>query len=178
MPAHPSPTRRTLLGVVAAGLLATTTGCEWEVPGRDPDAGDSRSDDPDVLLLGSVREAVTAAAALVAATSAAHPGQGATLSGLGDMHAAHLTALGEPLAPPGPQTPQPPPSSGEPTPRQAPIVPEAPADALRRVVTQEQALLADLSQAALVAESGQFARLLASMSAGLLQHLTPLEEPA
>ena len=80
------------------------------------------------------------------------------LRALGELHAAHIEAL-----------------DGERTVGDAPAVAFAgPADALRRVRAREQQGQRRLAGWAVAAESGALARLLASMSAGVAQHLVVL----
>lgn len=161
----PSVPRRTVvtLGALTAGgvggpLLA---GCDVDelLPGAgDEPAGPAPAPDPeaDRTLVQEAAEDVVASLAVVAAVRVRHPPLRPVLAGLERLHAAHAEAVGgEPTGPSAPQTT----GAG------------AALDLVRRREVAHQRRLADR---AVRADSGQLAQLLASMSAGVAQHLTVL----
>ncbi len=168
-PAPVSTTRRGLL-LCGAGAGLLLAGCSADdgpapAPGRSlspattggPDGADETTDDAD--LVGQAREALAAAAALVAASRRSVPALRVPLAPLLALHEAHAEALGQPLDLPRP-APRP-----------------APADPLLGLVRdREEQLQARLADLALAADSGALARLLASMSAGLAQRLVRLPD--
>jgi hypothetical protein len=115
------------------------------------------SADPDTALVDRVLTELGELSGLVAAGST-YASLRTPLRALGELHAAHIEAL-----------------DGERTAGEAPAVVFAgPADALRRVRAREQQGQRRLAGWAVAAESGALARLLASMSAGVAQHLVVL----
>lgn len=157
-PAH--PTRRAVLSTLGVGWLTTTAGCDLLTDesgsnGDTPTGAPGRDEDEE--LLESVRTAVHSTTALLTATLTTHPELAQDLAPLSELHAVHLSAL-----------------SPSPEETLAPATP-APVAGLARVVTEEEALLRLLTQSASEAESGRFARLLASMAAGLAQQISLLE---
>ena len=161
MPGGPLPTsRRTALGGLLAGLAgaAVLAACDVDElrPPEDEEAPapEQTTDgalDPDVALVEDVVAQVTRTWAAVVSA-----GLGARLARLQRMHEAHLEVLG---ATPVKQTA--PPSGPEPK-------------RYQRVLGREQRLQSDLATAAVEARSGALARLLASMSAAVAQHLAVL----
>ena len=148
MPLQPGPatTRRTALGACGLSLLAAGCG----TAGRSPDA----ADDPDQ---GVVDEAVLLSATALASVRAAarrHPSLAGRVQPLAALHRAHLAVLPEPTTPAVPVEP-----GGRPAATLA-LVTELERDTWRR-----------LTDLAVAAESGALARLLASMSAGIVAHL-------
>lgn len=164
--------RRTALGCAAAVPVALT-GCEIAVPGRPPApgpgpgpgapapaAGPDTGDDTD--LLAQVLDAVDATSATVVAALARHRELASSLQPLLDLHAAHRDVLQGTSQAPAAEA-----GSG---------VPQTP-DAATSVVRRAEERLADrLTRAAVAARSGDLARVLASMSAGVTQHVAVLGE--
>ncbi|HEV7876420.1 MAG TPA: hypothetical protein VGP00_07075 [Nocardioides sp.] len=170
MPAPPAPrtavaTRRAALGGALASLAAVSA-CDVARPaGRPGDAapgapfgdGATRGGDPDTALLARVLAELGEVSGLVAAASRLAPLR-APMRALGELHAAHLAALaGRPATGASP----------------APAF-EGPGEALGRVRAREQQAQRRLAAWSVAAESGALARLLASMSAGVAQHLAQL----
>jgi hypothetical protein len=166
--------RRTAVGAALAGTLAGSglvTGCSLDPPDADSPAGstDGSPDasaaepepDADVALLASVLAALDGTAALAAATLARHSRLDATLQPLVDVHALHRAVLGEAAEVDQDAAP-------------APVVPARAAVALDRVRRAETRLAGTLREATVTAQSGDFARALASMTASLSQHLAVL----
>lgn len=158
--------RRTTVGAALAGTLAgaaLVTGCSLDRPASAPAAGSSPEPEPDadVVLLGSVLAALDATTALVSATLDRHPRTGPALRPLLDVHAAHRAVLDEA-------------AEVEQDDATAPVVPDRPGPALDRVRRAETRLAGTLREATATAQSGDFARALASMTASLTQHLTVL----
>jgi hypothetical protein len=156
----PATTRRTAIGVALLGL-GITAGCDLGASGDDGEPADRP--DEDVVLTEDVRAEIAAVAALVSAAGERFPRLAEPLTPLVEMHAAHTDALGER------STPGPSPSGSPSTAAFA-----GPAAALRTVRAREQRLQGVLTDAAVAARSGTLARLLASMSAGVAQHLASL----
>ena len=120
--------------------------------------------DPDVALVERVRTELADILALVTATGAANDSLRGRLRPFRELHRAHLAVLtdagetGSPAASPSGAT-------GDLS------VARSPASALHQVVRREQLTRARLADAAVAAESGTLARLLASMSAAVAQQL-------
>lgn len=167
MPARPVPrvTRRTTLGVLAVTVLA---GCD-AVPGQSARSSSSPSTPsptpgPDLLLLTEALESTDATLALVREVRTRRPALRPATAGLVELHltqrqvfvgaGAVSSAAGFSLPLGGPD------------------------QVLRVVVQQEQALQRDLGRWALQAGDGGVARLLASASAGVAQHLVSLRGTA
>lgn len=167
MPAPDRPvSRRTAVGVVLAGTLAgpaVLAGCSLDPPAADPAPGVPAEPEPDadVLLLGTVLAALDATASLVAATTDRHPRLAAALQSLLEVHAAHRAVLDEA-------------AEVEQDATAPPTVPGRPGVALDGVRRSETRLVATLRESTGAAQSGDFARALASMAASLTQHLTVL----
>jgi hypothetical protein len=164
-----SVTRRALVATVSGAALVLA-GCDLDPRSgsAEPDAPDV-PEDPDVVALIEAAASTAGAAALVAATVAAHPGLGPRLAAFATLHATHGDALdGAAELPDAPASPRATP----------PVVPGARPLALAAVRTAESALATDLAARALRAESGTFARLLAVMSAAVQQELLALDRGA
>jgi hypothetical protein len=176
-PRRPAPdrgglTRRTALrgGLLVTGTLAlagcqsgadpadtsTPTGAATAAPEAEAD------DDPDVRLLDDLVGEVEDTWALVVATGRRHRRLRAPLRPLADLHVAHREVLGEATGSAGEAR-----SRG----RGGASVPRDRTAALDAVGGREERLARTLAEGAVVAESGSFARVLASMSAGVAQHL-------
>lgn len=170
--------RRTAVGAALAGTLAGSglvAGCSLDPPDADspadspagstdgsPDASAADPEpDADVALLASVLAALDGTAALAAATLARHSRLDATLQPLVDVHALHRAVLDEAAEVDQDAAP-------------APVVPARAAVALDRVRRAETRLADTFREATVTAQSGDFARALASMTASLSQHLAVL----
>ena len=151
MPAGPRLARRTTLALAAGPLvgLVAVAGCD---DGGDGSPAASRTatqpPEPDVELVDGVLEELGGALRVAAA---------AEMADLVALHRAHIEALDG--TPPTPLTP-------------STRSPRRPADAAT-VRRRERLLHAHLVEAAVAAESGALARLLASMSAAVAQRTTP-----
>ena len=178
-PRAAAATRRAALGGALA-TLAAASACDLAQPADEPvgrsgeASGTRRSprprggrgtlrrvstppEDPDTALVDEVLADLGELAALVAAGSRFAPLR-APMRALAALHAAHVEAL-----------------DGEPVAGRSPGVGFAgPAEALRRVRAGEQQAQRRLADWSVAAESGALARLLASMSAGVAQHLVAL----
>ena len=175
-PRAAATTRRAALGGALAALAAVSA-CDLAQPvdqpvGRPGDAsGDAAlapsgtvtgeastpPEDPDAALVDEVLAGLGELAALVAAGARFAPLR-APMRALAALHAAHLEAL-----------------DGEPVAGRSPGIRFAgPAEALRRVRAAEQQAQRRLADWSVAAESGALARLLASMSAAVAQHLVAL----
>ena len=108
--------------------------------------------------MAAARKAILLMVATVEATTAAHPRLRAGLGPWLDLHGAHLAVLDD--------------GAEDQAVEPAPIEPRAPA-ARQAVVSAEGALAGSLADSAGRAASGDLARALASMSAGILQRLLP-----
>lgn len=163
--------RRAVLGGLAAGaLVAVAGGCTAGSPQPDADASGGtattppREVSPDVALAVSAVERIGRVADLLDRTVAHHRRLRHPLAGLAALHAAHLRLLRQ--AVPDDQEQQP--GAGTRRPRGAPHDAHA---ALRSVLHAERSLRPQLEGLAVRAESGEFARLLAAMSAAVGQQL-------
>jgi hypothetical protein len=168
-PARPTPgaasrlSRRTLvLGVVggAAGLAVAGCSSDDDTPGKAPETAPSPS--PDVAVATSALAEIRAVRVAVTATLARFPENRATLSPLVALHRTHEATLADAV-----------PDGAAPTTSPAAYaVPRKREKALARLTAREQRLHATLDELAVKAQSGQFARLLASMGAALHQRAT------
>jgi hypothetical protein len=159
-PPPPSATRRTALTGALVGL-ATVAGCDDDGPREGPAIGpstgapvpdDEGAADPDTALVEEVVAGIGETAAMVAATRRRHRDLRGPLRLFVHLHTAHLEALEAPAP--------------------APLLDGRPGlDQVRRAEKRLQGQLAD---AAVRAESGALARLLASMAAAVAQHLAVL----
>ena len=152
-------TRRTALG---CGVLALTTvsGCDLgrtggPADGPVPTAAATSTEDPDTALLEEILTELDSMVALVTESTAGSRKLRTPLVALRDLHLAHAAALGADLPDSAP-TPAPGEGSGS---------------TRSRVVTRERRLQRRLADWSVAAESGTLARLLASMSAAVAQHV-------
>lgn len=165
--------RRTALG---CGILALTTvsGCDGTLTGEPVDGpSDARPQatagtpgDPDTVLVEEVLAELSAMVGLVTQAATDSSRLRVPLTALRDLHLAHAAAL----------VPDPDGSTPTSTPAPSPAAPaEPPGDDFgstrSRVVTGERRLQRRLADWAVAAESGALARLLASMSAAVAQHV-------
>jgi hypothetical protein len=157
--------RRRVLGLGAAAGLSVMVGCSadsGEDDDRDsgPRAAGNVEVTPDVKTATAALAAIRATHQAVRATVQRFPGTGTRLAALSSMHAAHERSLVQAV----PARVR---SSAVPTPY---AVPRRPDPALARLQVAEGRLHDSLQALSLAAESGEFARLLASMAAGVTVH--------
>jgi hypothetical protein len=157
VPPVPQLSRRAVLALGTTALLVVggCTGSDDPTP-----EGNVAPTDPDRQLVDRVVESITETAAAVTAAQTAAPALRRPTWHLARMHEEHLAALDAAAA-----------SSTAP----APAATDA-AAALAVVRRRERQLQRQLSAAALQAESGTLARLLASMGAAVSQALAALPE--
>lgn len=155
--------RRTALGGALVGAW-TLTACDVPdvLPGGEEADGTGPEElpeaDADTALLEQVREQITAADSVVAELLQQHPGLRVRLRPLRRMHAAHADAIE---------------GFGDRVPADLGAVPRRQGVATAR--RTEKALQGELVRAAVRAESGALAKLLASMAASVAQHLAAME---
>lgn len=149
---HPVSRRLALVAPVAAGAVAGATGCQVRSPLEEPRRDDPAPApvDPDLALRDAAQLAVVAQLHRVRSTLEARPRLTSRLRPLADLHAQHVEAL-----------------PGAPSPTATPV----PAGTWGAVLQGERSLGRQLAGMAQRAESGGFARLLASMAAAIDQHL-------
>lgn len=167
--------------------MSACTASEDRAPAERPD--------PDHLLLSELLTAQTNLLALVEGVGRRSPRQASALSGTRAIHAAHVRLLTDAVGDDDTQTPMPTPTQTTrptpmptPMPSQAPsqtsspaLAPASPRDdraAFRALARAEDELCHTLRQSALLAHSGQLARLLAGMAAGCAQQAAKLRGPA
>jgi len=183
-------TRRTGLVTVMVGIGALATGCTVDsdpqpAAGRGRSgAGEAAGQDPDVALVALAVAGERSALEAVTATIDRHADLADALSRLLDAHRAHVNLLADaapdeaasgPTSPTTPASPGPGESTGS---TGTPTVPARTKAALQRLSSMEQGLSLANKRHAFAAESGAFARLLASMAASAAQHASFLAEPA
>jgi hypothetical protein len=169
------PTRRSVLAAALAVPAATAGGCT--LGGTTPAKSSAREApdaDPDVALLEQVSEATAAVVALYEAVMDEHRSLRDDLRPLLAAHRAHEDALGE-AAPPEDARDRRAARRGDASAKAA-DVPRRPDQAVARLESTEQATSRRLLEATREAESGGFARLLASMSASSSQAVLVLGE--
>lgn len=155
--------RRSLIAVGAAGMAGLVVGaCSADDPVPDEDApGAPAGLTPDVAVATSALAEIRVVRTAVDRTLARFPESRARLLPLGQMHRAHEKSLVEAV-----------PSRAEPSATPAPyVVPRRREVALTSLATRERRLHDTLGTLALGAQSGDFARLLASMGAAVSQQL-------
>jgi hypothetical protein len=168
------PTRRSVLAAALAVPAATAAGCTLSGPAPSRRSAREAPDvDPDVVLLEQVSETMSEVVALYEAVIDEHRSLRGDLRPLLAAHRTHVEALGQ--AAPNEQGR---PRSGqrEGSSANAPHVPHRSAQAVRRLQSTERQTSERLLEATRRAESGGFARLLASMSASSAQALHTLGE--
>lgn len=153
---------------VAAGLAAGTLGgCASGSTSARASRRDATPEvSPDVAVAAAALQAITRTSGAVGRTARRHPQLKAGLAGLAALHAAHLRMLQDavPARHRRDATAGPPPAT----------VPHHPPAALAAVAHAERDLRAQLEGFAVRARSGEFARLLAAMSAAVGQQLAVL----
>ena len=168
MPALPdrdaSLARRTFLASGAAvaglGLTGCATGTAGEKPGSSPAAPASLT--PDVAVATSALEQIRRVREAAEATTGRFPALSVDLGPVIAMHKAHESSLADAV----PERAR---TSGTPAPY---AVPPRRAAALRHLSAAETTLHGSLDGLALRAQSGEFARLLASMGAAVGQRVS------
>ena len=175
IPPRPLLSRRTTLatGLGAAGLAAITgAGCSVQAPGGDSPASTPRQThgglEPDVQVVVDLVDGFRRSVALVHGTRARHPKLAALLAPLLALQKEHLAVL-QKAAPQGsvPRGVVP-----------ALTVPGVTSKALDDVLERAEVLKQQCFSGAGRAESGAFARLLASMGAALSQRLVVVRTEA
>ena len=164
----PSPMRRTLsrrtlvTGGLAVGAAATVLpGCSVDTPLDGGSTSRPRPLAPDVAVATTALAELRATRRAVAATTGRFPGRRGDLDPVGSMHRAHEASLVDAV-----------PAGADPTTPVAPYaVPRRRPAALATLRQREQQLHERLATLAGQAQSGEFARLLASMGAGVQQRL-------
>ncbi len=147
--------RRSLL--LTTPLLGLAVGaCEVRSPLEEPPAPSPAAVDPDLTLRDEIRAAIAAQIQVLSAVATAHSANSNRTASLAAMHRAHLQAL---RGDDRPETATPD-SSGTPT---------GPPVTWAQAMAGERGLQTRLTDAAQSAESGPFARLLASMAAAIGQ---------
>lgn len=163
----PTPARVSRRGVLTAALSLPAlplAGCALNDPldrRRTPAAEAVPALAPDVGVAVEAVARIRAVEAALSATTQRHAGMAAALAGLAAMHTAHVDALEEAV-----------PDRVDTGSSQAPTtVPDSPVEARRALVAAERRLHDELTELAMRAQSGLFARLLASMVAAISQQL-------
>jgi hypothetical protein len=158
-----APLRTTRRGALVGTLaVLTTAGCDAVSPAPPSGTGpgttpsttpEGTAADPDEALVEDVRASLDEAAVLVASAVAARPGLREELVPFGTLHVRHLRAL-----------------DGDVARGRTPVRGDA-ATVRDTVRAREARLETSLADAALAAQSGPLAALLASMSAAVAQQL-------
>jgi hypothetical protein len=190
VPARSALTRRTAIGGAAAVGAVAVTGCTPSGIDRrsrqSAVAAPSTPDtDPDVALAATVLADEQAMLDRIAATVARHPGLAGRLAAARAAHQAHVDLLTKAVPKEARVSPSASPSqdaapsvspSVPPSPTAAPAVPARPPRALAVLADQEDRLSLVGRRSAFAAQSGAFARVLASMSASAAQHAVALAD--
>lgn len=154
--------RRALMVAGLAGATGLVThGCSVDRASDDSPARPSETT-PDVAAATRALAEITETRVAVSRTAARHPDARSALRGLEGMHRAHEASLAD-AVPDRSESPEATPSPY--------VVPRRRAAAERRLRAREQRLHDTLDELALKAQSGDFARLLASMGAAVGQRL-------
>ncbi len=159
------PTRRFVLGLGLGLGLASVGGCTFgdDDAKRRGLAGSSGSDEEaDQELLDEARTELAGMLNLLRRTSRRFPGIATPLATLTALHRAHDDLLAD---------------AGTPSESTRTRVPASSAAALTLVRNRERALQVELAGLSAQARSGPLARLFASMSAGVAQHVQALPTP-
>jgi hypothetical protein len=154
--------RRALIAGTVGVAAFVVSGCSVENPTTADKAPKSVAKlAPDVAVATRALAEIRAVRAAVSRTISKHPPSRPELAPLVRMHTAHEATLVEAV----PERAR---TESNPAPY---VVPRKRAIALRKLEAREQRLHDQLAGLALRAESGDFARLLASMGAGITQRL-------
>ena len=155
-------TRRTTIGsalLLAGGCTVDDDGEPEALPSESPGVSDS---DFDLGVIDESRARLAAMLEVVRRVSRKHPGLAPALAGLVDLHQAHDRLLADAASASGSSSP-------------APVrIPAPSGKALDLVRTREVSLQGEFADLARRARSGPLARLLASMSAAIAQHVSGL----
>ncbi|MDN5893852.1 MAG: hypothetical protein L0H93_07460 [Nocardioides sp.] len=159
-----SPLRQSVLRrtTFAAAPLALIAGCKWTDDGSE-EATPEQTEPAvaaDDKFVAEALEAINTAYELVDHVARKHIGLSTPLAGLTNLHREQTTTLGGEI---------------EPVPRRGKQVPDGDRPALDLVTRQERSLQRTLTGLAGQASSGSLASTLASMSAGVAQHLILLK---
>lgn len=189
VPARSALTRRTAIGGAAAVGAVVVTGCTPSGIDRrsrkSAVAAPTPDTDPDVALAATVLADEQAMLDRIAATVARHPGLAGRLAAARAAHQAHVDLLTKAVPKEARVSPSASPSqdaapsvspSVPPSPTAAPAVPARPPRALAVLADQEDRLSLVGRRSAFAAQSGAFARVLASMSASAAQHAVALAD--
>ena len=178
----PRLSRRTAVGGAAALTALVVSGCTQDGASRTrsgPAAIESTANSetptrgpvpPDVALAAAVLRDEQSMLDQVAATARRHPGLAETVSGARSTHRAHVRLLRQAVPDGTRRTPPRPFRPGQ--------VPRRPGPALAALVRAETRLSAVGQHNAVRAESGSFARVLASMAAASAQQAARLADVA
>ncbi len=179
-------TRRTAVGSAAAIGAAVVTGCTPSVVDRRPRPTPARSADadPDVALAAAALADEQRMLDLVTATQERHPTLATVLSGARAAHRAHVDLLAD-AVPDRPSTSASPSGSPSASPSVSPSVapppqpvPSRPAAALSALSRAEDRVGLAGRRHAFAAQSGAFARVLASIAAAAAQQSVVLANAA
>lgn len=190
---RPALSRRAALGLAAG--VALVSGCTPKGVDRrakpTPSSPPTPEEDPDVTLAATVLKGEQDVLDRLTATIRRHPGLRAELSSAQAAHRAHVRLLTEavpdkvttptPLPTPTPTAPLSPAAPSSPPPATqtpAPAVPRRPGPALALLAREEGRLSLLDKRSSFAAESGAFARVLASMAASAAQHSVVLTAAA
>ena len=174
-----SVSRRAAL-VAAVGSVAVGTACTPNSANRPPGReSPARATEPlpDVTLASTVVVDEQSLLARIDATVARHPRLEAVLADARAAHAAHVTLLEDAAPDPTPASPsagEAPSTEGSPAEPGRIRVPADPGRALRVIARREDELSLVVKRSAFAAESGAFARVLASMAASAAQQTVVL----
>jgi hypothetical protein len=185
--------RRTAMGLAAAGVVVAT-GCTPSGVDRRARPQPSRSaepapaQDPDVALAATVLTGEQAMLDRVLATARRHPGVAPALAEVETMHRAHVRLLTDAVpddarsraSASASASASAPSAAASPAPSESgsPAVPGRPGAALALLASEEQRLGRIGKRSAFAAESGAFARVLASMAAAAGQQAVALNAAA
>jgi hypothetical protein len=185
VPTEPLPSsapglhRRTALGALVA-LGAAGAGCTRQPEKQAPSAPVRQpEEDPDVALVTGVLTAEQGVLDLVESVLARHRDLRTLLTSTRDVHRAHIELLAAAVPTDGKASDSPSSSasaSASVSPSAAVPVPSRPAQALTVVVRAEDQLCLVDKRSAFAAESGAFARILASMAAAAAQQSARLRQ--
>ena len=176
--------RRTAIGSVAALAAAVAAGCTPRGIDRRPEprkaASPTPDADPDVTLAATVLADEQAMVDRVRATLARYPGLGPVLAGALGAHRAHVELLTDAVPDEDRTSAASPPASpsASPTAVRTPTVPERAPGALTALAREEERLSVLGRRSTFAAESGAFARVLASMAAAASQQSVTLAAAA
>jgi hypothetical protein len=155
--------RRSLIAGTVGMAALVVAGCSVENPTSDDKAPKPAADlAPDVTVAVRALAEIRAVRDAASRTMSRYPPARPDLAPLVEMHRAHEASLVDAV-----------PARARPAAGPAPyVVPRKRAVAMRKLGTREQRLHDTLAGLSVRAESGDFARLLASMGAGITQRLT------